>query len=220
MNSNKIWLLLGGVVSVIVLIMGWFLGVSPKLDEMNTSTEQKASVDAQNAAFQQNINELQKESKSIDKVKEQLKELQVALPPGGELPAFLGQLHELEAASGVKLEAFSTTDGQQFVAVPNGTDTKVSPLVTRTNFIVIPITLKVSGDRAPILNFVHALQFGKRLFLVNSLTIQSGSSTDQGYTGTIDGFVYVLVDPSAPLPVVTPIAPISPTPTPTPTPGK
>ncbi len=219
-NNNRIWLVVGAVASVGILVMGWFLGVSPKIGEMTTANEQRTAIEQQNASLRATNDNLEKESKKIDEFKKELTELQVALPPGGDLPIFIGQLHELESASGVQLASISTSDGKPFTAVPNGTGTTVSPLVTPQNLIVIPIDMKVTGPRTNILNFVHALQFGKRLFLVNSLTIQSGSAPEEGYTGTIAGFIYVLVDPSAPPPVVTPIAPVTPSPSPTPEPGK
>lgn len=218
MMNSKLWLIVAALVSVVVLFLGWFIGISPQLDAMNAAEEQRANVDAQNASYQMTIDQLQVESQKIDEFKTELKEMQVALPPGGEFSTFLGQLHELEVASGVELSSFSASTGTPFSAVPNGTDTVVSSLVTPENFIVISVDLNVSGTRTQVLDFVHDLQFGKRLFLVNSLGLQSGGDSEEDYKGNISGFIYVLVDPSAPPPSVTPPKSVSETPSPSPTP--
>ncbi len=218
MINSRFWMLIAFVVSAAVLLMGWFLGISPKIDEANAAETQRANVETQNAGFQQTLDQLKSDSEKIDSIKSDLKEIQLQLPPDGDLSSFLGQLHELEVMSGVQLTSFSAGEGVPFVSVPNGTDTVTSPLVTSENVIVIGVGLKVSGTKEQVLDFVHDLQFGKRLFLINSFSLQSGSDAEQGYSGSITGFVYVLVDPSAPPPTVTPIAPVTPEPTATPTP--
>lgn len=209
---------MAALVSAVVLLMGWFLGVAPKISEIGAAEQQRSNVEAQNAGFQQVIDQLEADSRNIDKLKKELEEMQVQLPPNGELSTFLGQLHKLEEQSGVRMESFSAGSPQPFESVPNGTDTVQSPLVTADNLIVISVELKVTGTREQVLEFVKDLQFGERLFLVNSIGLQSGSDPEQGYTGAISGFVYVLVDPSAPPPTVTPVAPVTPEPTAPPAP--
>lgn len=217
MNS-KLWLLMAAVVSVVVLFMGWFLGISPKISEISAAELQRTNVEAQNAGFQQTIDQLESDSKNMGKLKGDLEKMQVQLPPNGELSTFLGQLHTLEELSGVQLVSFSAGTPGPFASVPNGTDTVQSALVSGENLIVINVDLKVTGTREQVLEFVNDLQFGERLFLINSISLQSGSDAEQGYTGSISGFVYVLVDPSAPPPTVTPVAPVTPDPTPSPVP--
>ena len=220
MTNNKIWILLAAIVSVAVLAMGWFLGVSPKLDEMTLANTQRASVDDQNVAQQKRIDGLKKQFAQIDKLKAELAVLQVDLPPGDELSTFLGQLHELEGTSGVTLTKFAASDGQLFVAAPAAA---VDPLVTAQNFVPITIDLTATGTREQAIKFVSDLQFGKRLFLINKLTVEQsesdvieveGSDPVPKYTVTISGYVYVLVDPSAPPPAPTPVGSLDTTGTP------
>lgn len=225
--NNKFWLLIAAVVGVAILAMGWFLGVSPKLDEMNAANEQRASVEAQNRVHEAKLAELKKEFQQLDALKTELANAQASLPPGDELSSFLGELHRLEASSGVVLKSFSAGDAQTYVAAP-GTTTQ-SPLVTADNFIAIPIDLTVQGTRPQVIDFLSDLQYGKRLFLVTKLTVaqaKGAASTDgeaadtaNAYEGTISGFVYVLVDPSAPPPAPTPVGALDTTPSPSPSPA-
>ena len=66
-----------------------------------------------------------------------------------------------------------------------------NPKITAANFIAIPITLKISGQYANVLNFVKGLQAGERLFLVTNL------STKTVVAPTVDaditGLIYVLL---------------------------
>lgn len=223
MNS-KMWILIAAILSVAVLAMGWFLGVSPKLDEMNSANDQRVSVEQQNKLHEARVAELKKQFENIDELKEKLAEFQLALPPGDELSTFLGQLHALEASSGVLLTKFAASDGQSYVAAPGAT---TNPLVTADNFVAITIDLTVTGTRGQVIDFLNDLQYGDRLFLVTKLTVaqdQSGSSGSEegavgGYTGTITGFVYVLVDPSAPPPTPTPVGSLDTQTTPSPSPA-
>ena len=90
--------------------------------------------------------------------------------------------------------------------------------------VAVTIDLTVAGTQAQVMNFVSDLQYGPRLFLVTKLTVaQDQTSADQegkpaGYTGSITGYVYVLVDPSAPPPTPTPVGSLDTKPSPSPSP--
>lgn len=228
--NNKLWLLIAGVVSVAILAMGWFLGVSPKIDEMNAANENRATVEQQNTTYEAKLRELEKQFANIDQLKTDLASSQKGLPPGDELSTFLGQLHKLESSSGATLTTFGASDGQGYVAAAGST---TSPDVSEKNFIAIPINLTATGTRAQVINFTSDLQYGDRLFLVTKLTVAqdkgaAAASPDAtpgapaapaGYTGTISGFVYVLVDPSAPPPTPTPVGSLNTSPSPSPSPS-
>ncbi|GAA3731604.1 hypothetical protein GCM10022239_05250 [Leifsonia bigeumensis] len=227
--NNKLWLVIAGIAGVAVLALGWFLGVAPKFDEMSAANEQRASVDAQNVLHQKKLDALKKEFTQLDLLKEQLAAAQASLPPGDDLSTFLGELHDLEASSGVVLTSFSAGDGQSYVAAPGET---TDPLVTADNFVAIPIDLTVDGTRPQVIEFINDLQYGERLFLVIKLTVAKSADaaatepdseeapTAKGYVGNISGFVYVLVDPAAPPPTPTPVGSLDSTPSPSPTPGQ
>lgn len=201
--SNKFWLLIAGILGVLILAMGWFLGVSPKLDEISVANGQRATVDAQNLKHEATLATLKTEFAQLGELKSALAQYQIALPPGDELSTFLGELHQLEASSGVAVQTFSASDGQKYVAAPSAKT--VSPLVNADNFVAITIGLTVAGTRDQVIAFVNDLQYGDRLFLVTKVTVAQDAADAKNYQGTITGFVYVLVDPSAPPPTPTPV---------------
>lgn len=213
--NNKFWLIIAGVLGVAVLAMGWFLGVSPKLNEMNNANAQRSTVEAQNRLQEARIVHLKSEFQNIDSLKADLASAQLGLPPGDELSTFLGQLHQLEASSGVVLQTFAASDAQSYV--PAAGMKSPSPLVTARNFVAVTIDLTVKGNRPQVIDFVHDLQFGKRLFLVTKLTVAQDTTDPNLYQGSITGFVYVLIDPSSPPPTPTPVGSLDTAPTPSPT---
>lgn len=221
--NNKFWLLIAGVLGVAILAMGWFLGVSPKLDEMSAANDQRASVEAQNKLHEAKLAQLKEQFTHLDELKTDLAAMQLGLPPGDELSTFLGQLHQLESASGATLTKFAASEGQRYIPADGST---TNPLVTAENFVAITIDLTVTGTRAQVIDFLSDLQYGDRMFLVSKLSVaqdQAGTGSDsepgtKKYTGSITGYVYVLVDPSAPPPTPTPVGSLDTQPSPSPAP--
>ncbi len=48
-----------------------------------------------------------------------------------------------------------------------------SPLINSANFVAIPVTIELSGEWAPVLEFVDGLQTSPRLFLVTDLATEA-----------------------------------------------
>jgi hypothetical protein len=86
------------------------------------------------------------------------------------------------------------------VAAP---DVVTDPLITSSNFIVIPVSVSVDGSDEQALAFTSGVQNGSRLFLVNSIGTGStqGETTETdpattpasgASTWTLAGFIFVL----------------------------
>ncbi|WP_295127487.1 type 4a pilus biogenesis protein PilO [uncultured Leifsonia sp.] len=75
-------------------------------------------------------------------------------------------------------------------AVP-GMPPAASPLVTKDDFTVIPVSVTVRGAYSNILAFVEAAQKGQRLFLVNGIDV-GPAANGPGFDGKVSGFIYVL----------------------------
>jgi len=93
--------------------------------------------------------------------------------------------------------------------VPPVTSTKI----TAENFAAMAVQITIKGSYSKVLNFVHGLQTGTRLFLVSGLTTTASDpvladtskspsastatpDTKGGVSATISGLVYVLVAPA------------------------
>jgi len=72
----------------------------------------------------------------------------------------------------------------------------VSPLITKDNFTVVPVSFTVTGPYPNVVAFLHAAQTGERLFLVNSFS-SGPAASGVGVDGKVSGFSYVLTLPEA-----------------------
>jgi hypothetical protein len=76
------------------------------------------------------------------------------------------------------------------VAVPALAAT--DPSISGANFTVVPMTVAVKGTMEATLQFTHALQHDRRLFLVSGYTLASGQSSGGGVVATLTGYIYAL----------------------------
>lgn len=67
-----------------------------------------------------------------------------------------------------------------------------SPLIDSTNFVAIPVTVKVAGDFTQIIRFIDGLQSSPRLFLVTSAGTEQDASVKDALVGTVSGFIYAI----------------------------
>lgn len=221
MTNNRIWI--GGTLALaaIVLLTGWFVGISPMLTMAGKSESDRAMVLAQNQGLQITLSNLKERYTQLGGLKATLADLRVPLPGDADMPAFLAQLDRLEAASGATVTNVTVSDGLPFIpAIPEmvvvpapseapvdgvqptvadvaPTDPSVavagSELVTPDAFISIPVGVNASGSLDQVKTFLDGLQNGSRLFLVTKVTILKGIASGE-YSITIDGFAYTLVD--------------------------
>lgn len=222
MDKNRL-IVIGAVLGmVVVVVLGWIVGVQPQLEAAASADHGRATVESQNAASAVSLAKLKKDYTKIDELKKQRTELQTAIPQGTDMSPFIDELHALEVTHGVKLTSITITDGQAYEppkkaaapaatatpapAAPAASDQTVatSPKITKDNFTVMPIQLALSGKYSNVLNYVHGLQAGTRLVLVTSFSSTASKDSSGGATGdetpapsdevdaTIGGYVYVL----------------------------
>jgi Tfp pilus assembly protein PilO len=133
------------------------------------------------------------------------------VPSSAEIPTFVTELNALASAHQITVKTITVSDAKPYSpsASSSGNVPAASannPKITSTNFILIPVQLSVSGSYAKVLDFVHQVQTGSRLFFV-SLLSSSGSTDTKGtinakskvavperVDATIGGLVYVLLD--------------------------
>jgi Tfp pilus assembly protein PilO len=223
MNAQRLWLIGTAIVAVGVLVLGWFVGVSPQLAAMSATDQQRAGVDAQNAATEATVARLADDFDGLDALEAERDELRQSIPVTHNKSLFVDQVDALAAASGTTVTQLSTaslvayeppaveqppTDAETPEAeegaeggdeplpqpeVPSGPPVITDPAVTAENFYAIQVTVVVSGSDDGVLEFVDELQHGERLCLVTQLQIASDEETGL-FTATSTGYVYVLID--------------------------
>ena len=216
------WWTAGAVFVMAVLIsLGWFLGIDPRLAEARSAEDERVGVEALNATYEQKLIQLKQIDENLPALTTQLEELNAALPSDAQVSTLLGQLNALAAESGVELTSITAGVPQRFgasgetaavgappvaaegeaAAEPPAADatatdaaaTDAPAASASENFVSVPISVEFAGDPAALLAFVEKVQYGTRLFLVEAFDI-----TYDGGGGKVkmDGFVYVLKVPA------------------------
>lgn len=212
MNKNKMWVM--GAVLVIVLIIGggWLVGIQPQMSAIADANQKRATVQLQNATTQALLVKLKKDYEGIDKLNQQLNLLRVAVPASAQISTFVTELNTLASSHQIIVKSISISDAKPYspsVATTGSAQstTTTNSRITSANFVLIPVQLSVSGPYAKVLDFVHQVQIGSRLFFVSMLS-STGSTDTKGTVNakrttaatpekvdaTIGGLVYVLLN--------------------------
>lgn len=216
MKNGKFGVLLLSFILVAVIIAGWFVGIAPQLADASSANANRVNVLAQNAANEANLRKLKTDYIRIEEIRKELSILRVAVPSSGEISTFVTELNHLANLHKVTVRSITVNDAKPYtpVAQSAGNDASgtippptTNPRITSNNFIVIPVQFSVTGDYSKVLDFVHEVQVGPRLFLISNLSSmgatdakavtgggQSGPNIFQKVDATVGGYIYVLLN--------------------------
>ena len=215
MNRNRVWVI-GAVCAMVgIVVMGWFVGISPELAAVASTNQNRIIIMNQNRVSEMLLARLKQDYLGIDALKTRIASLQVAVPTSAQLSTFVTELNLLAARHRVTIKAIAISDAQPYTTPPVppvGTNSVKAPVLTNpkitpTNFVVIPIQISITGAFGEVLDFVHEVQVGPRLFLVATLSSKTSTISTSGVASvkkttkvgpatvdsTVGGFVYVLL---------------------------
>jgi Tfp pilus assembly protein PilO len=114
MDHNRLWLIGAIVVMGAVLVLGWFLGISPQLDQAAAAAASRGQVEQQNHASELKIAKLKQQFENIDDLQAELAGLRGSVPNEADIPAFVGQLNSISKEQQVELTGITVSDGQPY----------------------------------------------------------------------------------------------------------
>ena len=219
MKSSKSGVFALSLLLVVVIIAGWLVGIAPQLADASRTNAKRVTVLGQNVANETILRKLKADYAEIDVLRKELSVLEVAVPTSAEISTFVTELNFLANSHKVIVRSITVNDAKPYtpvalVAPTSGSGTSeastpitTNPRITSSNFIVIPVQFSVTGDYSRVLDFVHEVQVGPRLFLISNLSSmgatdakavtsggQSGPNILQKVDATVGGYVYVLLD--------------------------
>ena len=107
MTGNRLWAV-GVVVGVIIIVvLGWIVGISPALSQAAQAAVQIQSVTDQNTALSATATKLQAEFATLPEMTSKLTALQAEFPDSADLDGWLSQLQGLAQATGVTITTFT-----------------------------------------------------------------------------------------------------------------
>ena len=203
MNTSRLSIIGGSVIIVLVLLLGYLLGISPKLTEASTAISQQQQVDTQNAAQQAQVVILRDKFSKINVLRAEYAALQTEMPSAPNSPDFVDQVKSLADAAGASILSITLGEPQVLVAaVPvaeaksAGTSTTAAAVAAAKdakmlagNLYYSTVAISARGNSTQVFNFLSALQEGKRLFLADNVIVTAGGVQPGA---TISGSVLVV----------------------------
>ncbi|MBC7596034.1 MAG: hypothetical protein H7288_19255 [Kineosporiaceae bacterium] len=161
MDLNRLWVLGSVVLIAATAVLGWVLGISPKLSEASIADADRVAVETQNSAAALKVAALKVKFDNIRDLKGELSALRLAVPNAAEIPAFVTQLDSIAEQHQVTLTDISVKDAQAYVPVvvaPTATATEgaqTAPAPTATpapTASAAPTAAEVAAALAPVPN--------------------------------------------------------------------
>ncbi len=172
LSGPRRWWLLGGVVALLVLALGWLLLVTPQQSAADAAVKQAEQVEQQVAIGTAQNSQLAKQNAEMETVKKQLQELQNRIPDSEQVSALLVSANNLAGASGLALTAFSPSP-------VSALDTSAPDKGTaKLGYITVVISGK--GGFSQVQDYLSKLENLDRAMIVTSVDLSQGTTTGSG----------------------------------------
>ena len=202
--SNRIWVIAGTLIIVVVLALAGLLGVLPQLDAAKSSNDETASVEATNAQHRAELAALKEESAQITQITADVAELRKSVAATIDLDSVIADLAAVQAATGVTISNYTSLVPAAFAPSP-GVIAQVPATITSSNFLTTELQITVEGPRDAAFAFIKSLQTGSRLYFVSDVS-GTGPTTTMLTVTVYTLLETPLVDPAAAATTTTPEA--------------
>jgi Tfp pilus assembly protein PilO len=211
MNRSPFVILIGAVLVIAILVVGWFGLVAPQIATASANSVQAAAVEQGNTQRSIALQQFATQNKQLPALRKKLAHLQEAIPTTSQLDVFLGELNSLASASGVTIDGVTPGEALPYSAststststgtgssaatptptpVPTAPTTTTTPTTSATGLYTIAVTITVAGTQSQVVAFSKALQSGLRLFLLTTMSFQ-GSGIGLPASGSLSGYIFV-----------------------------
>lgn len=209
MKQSRMWTF-GAIVVILAVVAGtWFLGISPRLSEATQANNDRENVETQNQLHEVKIASLIEQSKNLEPLRRELAELHLSVPSDADLPLLIGQINQLAQSSGVLVSQLVPGNPTVYTPVEQPVaegveepDAELSAArggVNPESFLIIPLSINVSGTYGQVMDFVNRLQTGPRLTLVYNLSMSDGPALpDTPVELFITAQTFILLDSTPP----------------------
>lgn len=240
--STRIWTFGAVFLMIIVVALGWFLGISPKLADAARFEAERRNVLAQNDLARATIAQLEADFEQIDELRADLALLRDEFPTDAEYDTAIEELLNSLLAQGLTLQNIAISEPAPTTSLvleegvePPAPEVDGTGILPAGSLLRITVTVTVNGPLPAVFAFIEALQLSPRFSIVPSGDF-SGGAAASGSASTFSLIMYAVSgeDLLAGDPVEEPVAEPSPepepsetstsgptessTPTPTPTP--
>lgn len=213
--SPRLWRVSGVAVAVVVLLLAWFLAISPTLQSAAALDEETASQQAASAQLRSRISLLKKQSEELPAQEAILAEIQQRMPGSAALPTLIRNLTTV--AENANVVVASVTPGRpapvaQPAAAPapvddvsvdssessssSGSAPAAPAAPSGPQVESMSVNISACGSFAQLRNYLRELESMKRVMMVSTVSIGRGScgegSAENDLTATIGAYVFTL----------------------------
>ncbi len=219
MRAKFLWRIVGVIVVVAVLAGGWFLFISPKLDEASSNDAFVAEVQAQNANLQIDVANLS--TVDADALRRTLTDFSASIPSLPEFTDYMRGVYALSTSAGTALTSIDFTDPEVFTPAVAGsagadvaTPAPVGPVdpaappapvplpisqgtidaAVSAGLLISRFTIVIDGTIDTVVAMAQSLQkTAPRSTLITGLTlVGSDESDNKKVTATLQGAIWIL----------------------------
>ncbi len=199
MKGNRLWAL-GSIAAIaVIVVLGWVLGLSPKLAEAELAIAQQQTVDQQNLIQEAALVTLREQNDNIDELTADLEDLHKQIPATQEVDVFIDSAQRAAAAAGVVIMRLVAAEAGEYGAAPVGEGQPVpeaGPVEgtpAPTGLYTIALDIEVKGTPEAVIRFSELMQLGERIYFLPTF-----SYTPDSTSGVLNGYLSVIADASVP----------------------
>lgn len=192
--NNKPWIIATVFVSLVILAVGYFFGMQPRLDEAEETNEMAEEQENMNDILQIKVNQLAADFAKLDEYRAEIATYEVGIPASADLSELIVATDDLAEEAGVLVTHSSSTDPMP-ISVPE----EAKSVFDVEGLVTMPLELEVFGAYEDVAAYVQALQVDlSRHFLVRGLQLDADVSedvnfSDREYSFRITGDLFAIV---------------------------
>lgn len=189
-QTERLWMLAGGLVAVIMIVIGYLAFISPQLSDTDAVDGRVASAKSHNDALQARVDALKAQSQNLSRYEAAAAQARLALPDTSGLSDFLRTLQTIGSQTNTNVVSLNVGAPKDVSAVASGraasagTTTTATPApatpatATGPSVYALPITADVEGAVNSLNDFLTQLQSVQpRAVLVSQIAETVGSSS-------------------------------------------
>ena len=169
--TNRNVLILGLLGLVVIVILYYFLLLSPLLNRLDEQAQAREEKQNQLAQVQQDVDELEEIKKNSPEIQRQILELSKRIPAQPQVPTFVVQAQEIADASGVTQ---LSVDPEPALSPEGGGD-----------YTVVPVTMQFEGTYDEMQDFLLRTRNLARLVTVTNVSYCRDPQIDEGHSCSV-----------------------------------
>lgn len=184
---------LGALGLLLIAGLGWMLALGPETAALAEVRVQTEDARAQNLLLEQQLAGLQKQAEELDSTRATARALAERFPPTADQPGLFRAVTEAATDAGIRPKDVTalTPTPPTVGSVDPATGVQLASTGAGADLARQVVTVSVEGDYAATEELMENLENMPRAYLVNSVTLATGTSGGT-FTTTITGDMFVM----------------------------